>query len=666
MMANFIPRISVDGLITAADESDINSLVSSVLSMTSEMNFSSYAPDSLSEDSSENDDDVERETNKINCHKPRKNEKRKCSDRKEDHTNISSVIRKSEKNLTSDAYGIRSNISSLHENEAASAQSGVFCLNTRIVEEIEDDLQFYEKVSLVFLLYDSDDLALQRLKTALRSHNTGSFTHCRLLSDWALHETSDNWQGKFLEALSIIKNISWVKKLGVSVEEMNVRFLPKNPEASLYVDLLRKALYIVCESLTYEQLKRLQMLVDRDMEIIGRMPDRYDEELMEMNILHWMSQRYLNIGVVGSCDVNIKNLTKHLKVMEEYRFVDYLESIARRYYKPVDVITEPTSFSDRLSMKSAFSQGGISSHSVVSQCQEESSVECVNNTYAIDPRNVGFCVIINQKTFYKETNPKLKHLVHEDYLEPRIGTDIDRDRLCEIFMSFGFFVKIWENLTHIELLQAIQESATNLVKQEHSCFVLCILSHGRKNAVYGVNSIAVEMQDIEKFLHGKYCPKLLDKPKIIIVQSCQGLVKQNAYISDIGEDGASPSKSSPEVSDTLTFWSTVPGYAAFRDRITGSWFVRALWDEMLHKKSYGLDIFTIFVNVTAQVCNKRAPIDGELKAMTPQFSSCFRKKLIFPIHQDARKAAAKRMFERYLFDCLLNDFIEEKVVLSNK
>ena len=63
-------------------------------------------------------------------------------------------------------------------------------------------------------------------------------------------------------------------------------------------------------------------------------------------------------------------------------------------------------------------------------------------------------------------------------LETRLGTDVDRDRLSETFNSLGFTVYIVENLAHRDLIRTVASAIKKFVKQEHSCFVLCILSHG--------------------------------------------------------------------------------------------------------------------------------------------------------------------------------------------
>jgi hypothetical protein len=66
----------------------------------------------------------------------------------------------------------------------------------------------------------------------------------------------------------------------------------------------------------------------------------------------------------------------------------------------------------------------------------------------------------------------------DQVLETRLGTDVDRDRLSETFNSLGFTVYIGENLTHRDLIATVASAIKEYVKMEHSCFVLCILSHG--------------------------------------------------------------------------------------------------------------------------------------------------------------------------------------------
>lgn len=45
-------------------------------------------------------------------------------------------------------------------------------------------------------------------------------------------------------------------------------------------------------------------------------------------------------------------------------------------------------------------------------------------------------------------------------------------------------------------------------------------------------------------------------------------------------DGPNSKQSVPQTVDMLTFWATVPGYAAIRNKRTGSWFIQALVKKM--------------------------------------------------------------------------------------
>ena len=59
-----------------------------------------------------------------------------------------------------------------------------------------------------------------------------------------------------------------------------------------------------------------------------------------------------------------------------------------------------------------------------------------------------------------------------------------------------------------------------------SVFVV-IMSHGVKGAILGVNHSVTDpdqfpIDNIYKHLESAHCPKLLNKPKVIIIQACRG------------------------------------------------------------------------------------------------------------------------------------------------
>jgi hypothetical protein len=68
-------------------------------------------------------------------------------------------------------------------------------------------------------------------------------------------------------------------------------------------------------------------------------------------------------------------------------------------------------------------------------------------------------------------------------LEPRDGTQQDKEKLEETFKLFGFKTKTVDNLTHDQILEKIDEVIRGIDK-ESSLFV-CIMSHGNEGSSIG-------------------------------------------------------------------------------------------------------------------------------------------------------------------------------------
>lgn len=89
-------------------------------------------------------------------------------------------------------------------------------------------------------------------------------------------------------------------------------------------------------------------------------------------------------------------------------------------------------------------------------------------------------------------------------------------------------------------------------------------------AVYGANSVRVDLHDIQNALAST---RLLYKPKVLIVQACQG--NETIRAERLAVDGPS-ARNSPAYSDLLVCVSAVPGFTSFRDTERGSWFIQTL------------------------------------------------------------------------------------------
>lgn len=81
----------------------------------------------------------------------------------------------------------------------------------------------------------------------------------------------------------------------------------------------------------------------------------------------------------------------------------------------------------------------------------------------------------------------------------------------------GYKVESHHNIDHMEMIHLIR-NATKLSLLNES-IVVCILSHGFEGAVYGANSIALRISEIENVLCSE--ANVYNKYKLLIIQACQ-------------------------------------------------------------------------------------------------------------------------------------------------
>ena len=102
-------------------------------------------------------------------------------------------------------------------------------------------------------------------------------------------------------------------------------------------------------------------------------------------------------------------------------------------------------------------------------------------------------------------------------------------------------------------------------------FVCCVMSHGQKGSVFGSDGNALLVDDITSTFNGKRCPVLLNKPKVFIIQACQG---QNI------QEGIAADSSTPVDADFLVFMATTENNKAWRNPKHGSWFIQSLCKQL--------------------------------------------------------------------------------------
>ncbi|CAM4622204.1 unnamed protein product [Leuciscus chuanchicus] len=130
-----------------------------------------------------------------------------------------------------------------------------------------------------------------------------------------------------------------------------------------------------------------------------------------------------------------------------------------------------------------------------------------NEFYSMSKRPCGYCLIINNYNF---EGPSLKK---------REGTDKDKDNLTRVFKNMFFEVEVRADLQASDIQNVIKEFA----ERDHSqmdAFVCCILSHGEKGSVLGIDGKQVPICELtQPFAE---CRTLASKPKLFFIQACQG------------------------------------------------------------------------------------------------------------------------------------------------
>ncbi|XP_031621355.1 caspase-8 [Contarinia nasturtii] len=470
---------------------------------------------------------------------------------------------------------------------------------------LEQDLDSYEKVSLIFLLLNAADrneyrYFLQQLLSIDKEKPTD------LLRTWAKDKI--DWKIHILEALCLIQAKYVIHKLGLDYVELCERFLPLNYYTTTHVHLIVKLLYYVCEQLTIRESRKLIDYMQKKYPSVRNVNYSDNGDYIELYFMHWILEK--NVIDVGQTNQRSNvpeccNLEPIILWLKENEF-DSLNEIVKNVTKEFNGRVQ-TDDKQATTVEETFASLKL-------------PVDGSKSAYKIRKDSAGIVLIINQKNFHFDARPEFKDFLPRRRLDTRNGTDRDAEAIEQSFKCFGYNVRIKCDRLHTQILDDVQTVIDESIK--YDSVIVCILSHGHKGVVYGANSVAVKIESIEKLI---ISDKLIGKPKILIIQACQGEETQRARdIGYLAHDG--PSNTLPVFSDFLTCISTVPGFTSIRHTEHGSWFIQTLCDKIkqfAHQKHF-LDILTA---VTYEVLNKRGR-DNE--CMVPIFHSTLRLGLYFP------------------------------------
>lgn len=473
------------------------------------------------------------------------------------------------------------------------ASNNLNALDIDTISLIQKDIDNYDMISLVFLLYEVPETALQRLIIYQRMSKDVQNNDTNLLHDWALHvHHQPSWKNEFLEALVTCQLFAIIRKMGLDVSAIKINYQNAN-----LINPMKKTLYKLCENVNTNNLYKLKKtLLTYDIDVT-------DYETCELILLDLMCRRFITLknfsGQKQSTNgPGIENLAKIIDNFPDINsFANDLRQldVALKDTTPnaflstnsIMIASTPTIPKDRPKdndnkylqdfneVFELFNKLNVMEEDPAKNLKSDTMIQ--NNTmYQIkDPKCVGVCLIINQEKFHPskasiEGNVKVKPL------DNRVGSTKDKEDLAKTMKSLNFEVVTRDNLDHKAVFENIRNILKYRVREEHSMFMLCILSHGTRGHVYAADSVKVKVEDIESLLDSDDANHLQDKPKLLILQACQVEDDEPYTLVPLVADSPKSYKYYIKKSDVIIYWATAPNYEAYRHETLGSIFIQLL------------------------------------------------------------------------------------------
>ena len=193
------------------------------------------------------------------------------------------------------------------------------------------------------------------------------------------------------------------------------------------------------------------------------------------------------------------------------------------------------------------------------------------------------------------------------------------DALVKVFSWLGFRVVLCQDQTKTQMADVLRHFASLNLAELQKCkveewsgsqfteiknpimhgdaLVCCALSHGERGGICGSDDTVLLIDEMSSTFIGSKCPALSGKPKVFILQACQGKKRQFGVQVDSAdkeeemETDTGPGSTYnnrtvqqpyyiPEEADFLKAFSTVETYVSFRDRAEGSWFIQSLCKQL--------------------------------------------------------------------------------------
>ncbi|KAM7401186.1 hypothetical protein PAMA_005397 [Pampus argenteus] len=263
--------------------------------------------------------------------------------------------------------------------------------------------------------------------------------------------------------------------------------------------------------------------------------------------------------------------------------------------------------------------------------------------YKLDSQPVGLCVIINNENFTdgsarEGTDKDARNLAEVfSWLRFRVlmckdQTKDQMDRTLKCFASLGdvsqlqeFNVEEWSGSGFIDLQEAPKHG---------DAFICCVLSHGSRGVVSGIDKKPLHVKEITRAFKATDDSALTGKPKVFLIQACQGCrIQSGVLLPDLQAD-ESDSIFILEDADFIVAFATVEDYKAMRHIINGSWFIQSVCQQLKELCPRGEDIKDILLQVNDEVSQKEGSCEGVAVKQMPEVRFTLRKKLVLSPHHN--------------------------------
>ncbi|XP_021253377.1 caspase-8-like [Numida meleagris] len=404
--------------------------------------------------------------------------------------------------------------------------------------------------------------------------------------------------------------------LGSSREEMERELqIPGRARVSPF----RYLLFQLSENITKDDMKCFKFLLGKELPKCKLSPETTMLEVfMEMEKKGILREDDLTVlkTICGQVDKSL------LKKIEEYG----LNSLGEGEM----LVTEGRRSSTGAPEDSAIWLASSVAPDSLGNCDQSSQLE----VYKMTSRPRGVCLILNNHNFSKARKavPELRKMKN------RNGTDVDADALKKVFSNLHFIIAEYKDCT-AEEIRNIVNTYRCMDHNNKDCFVCCILSHGKKGMIYGVDGQEVPIQELTTSFTGQNCRSLAGKPKVFFVQACQGDAYHKAVTieTDCEEQDYSLETDAkfqldciPSEADFLLGMATLQDYVSYRSPSQGTWYIQSLCQHLENSCPRGEDILTILTAVNQEVSRKIDKWNAGKQMPQPSFT--LRKKLIFPIN----------------------------------